>query len=112
MLYLKVMSDQDLPDSDPSHDFVLIQLGDKDQLSFERRKGAACSSADGPVVYAVIDSEDSPPRDLAGWNCLCAKCARQDDRQPLAALAAHRRICPLVKKCSGARRDNAEIKPE
>jgi hypothetical protein len=64
MLYLKVMSDQDLPDSDPSHDFVLIQLGDKDQLSFERRKAAACSSADGPVVYAVIDSEDSPRREI------------------------------------------------
>lgn len=65
MMYLKLMSDQNLPDSDPSHDFVMIQLGDKDELAFARQtlsNGAQCP--DSTVVSAIITCEDGSQREI------------------------------------------------
>lgn len=58
MLYLKIMSDQNLPDSDSCKDFTLYQISDKDRLSFERRSSTCEEEAGINVVYAVIDSEN------------------------------------------------------
>lgn len=59
MLVLKMMTGTAMPDDDAAHDFVLIQLGDKDRLSFERRPVASNSQVPDTVdVYAVIVGDD------------------------------------------------------
>ncbi len=56
MLYLKLMSNQDLPDSDAAHDFSLVQIADEEQLDFVREtvsSGGQCP--DSIMVKAVIN---------------------------------------------------------
>src|ERR1700688_4318193 len=57
MLYLKIMSGQDMPDSDPYKDFTLYTLGDKDVLEFERRVLDEDVS-ELANVYAVVELYD------------------------------------------------------
>jgi hypothetical protein len=68
MLYLKLMSAQDLPDSHPSHDFELIQLASSEDLAFVSTWSEPFECEPPPsakrVVSAVICSADGERRQI------------------------------------------------
>lgn len=57
MLYLKLMSNQDLPDSSPSHDFKIVQIADGEELDFFETQSGGDESPTVTTVYAVINGE-------------------------------------------------------
>lgn len=65
MLFLKIMSDQDLADSNPGKNFAVHQIAPGEALHFEKVTRADSGSSD---VHAVIAREDEQQRIILSGN--------------------------------------------
>jgi hypothetical protein len=59
MLFIKIMSAQDLPDSHPSKNFHLITIGDRDrvQVGYCDAKRDDLSESDKKMIFILRDGE-------------------------------------------------------
>jgi hypothetical protein len=62
MLTLKLMSEQDLPDENPSKDFTLVQLDDSEKLQFLSTGESGTYGVYTAKVVALITAKDGSER--------------------------------------------------
>ena len=62
MMYLKIMSAQDLPDSDSQKDFILITIGERDKLVFDSNEFRNT---------AIVIRHGSEDREIYGFSGNC-----------------------------------------
>lgn len=62
MMYLKIMSAQDLPDSDSVKDFTLITIGERDKLVFDSNEFRNT---------AIVTRHGSEDREIYGFEGNC-----------------------------------------
>jgi hypothetical protein len=60
MLYLKLMSGQDLPDGNPSHNFTLLEIPDGGRIDFEETEIGSVQ----PAIYARVTYADQTSKTI------------------------------------------------